>query len=292
MLQRKSRADKAAEAATTQAHRAREAATKAGERVASTVQQQASTLAQTVKEKAGPKAEELAATAAELAAQARERAVTSLDHGIDVAVPKVDAAVSQVAPKVDQARDAIVDDLLPKIHEMLTSLQASKDELLSRQEGPVAAVTGAPKKPKRRGRVLIALGLLSAASAGVAWYLDKQRSAPKSDPWATPSRPIGGSPGVDTQVRATTGTGPSTLGSATTASTATGPDTTTGPADGSDTRILGTDEIDQLASDTQDDEQEVPGANTEDTTGLGATPDTPEGERNADLGDLGGSPRP
>lgn len=301
MLQRKSKADKAAEAATTQAHRAREAATKAGERVASTVQQQASTLAQTVKEKAGPKAEGLAASAAELAAQARDRAVTSLDQGIDVAVPKVDAAVEKVAPKVDHARDVIVEDLLPKIHEMLLSVQASKDELLSRQDGAVAAVTGAPKKRKRKGRVLIALGLLSAASAGVAWYLDKQRSAPKSDPWATPSRPIGGSPGADTQVRATTGTGADTstsLGAAGAGAGATSADTTAGEAAGttddgdSDTRILGTDEIDQLASDSQEDEQEVPGANTEDTTGLGTAPDTPEGERNADLGDLGGSPRP
>lgn len=306
MFHRKSKADKAADVATTQAHRAREAASKAGGRAAkaggraaSTVQHQASTLAHSVKEKAGPRAEELATSAAGFASQARDRAVTSLDHGIDVAVPKVDAAVAQVAPKVDQARDVIVEDVLPRIHDMLVSLQTGKNELLSKQDGAVAAVTGAPRKPKRKGRVLIAFALLSAAGAGVAWYLDKQRSAPKSDPWATPSRPIGGAPGVDSQVRATTGAGSDTsssLGAAGAGAGAAGAGAVAGDAAGSDTgsetRILGSDEIDSLGSDTPDEEQEVPGTNTEDTTGLGTTPDTPEGERNADLGDLGGSPRP
>ena len=42
----------------------------------------------------------------------------------------------------------------------------------------------ASPKRKKRGKVLMALGLLSAAAAGVAAFM--KRSAPKDDPWATP----------------------------------------------------------------------------------------------------------
>lgn len=308
MFQRKSKADQAADAATTQAKRAREAATKAGERAASTVQHQASALAHTVKEKAGPRAGELAASAAGLASNARERAVTSFDHGVDAAVPRVDAAVTGMAPRVDHARDVIVEDVLPKIHDMLVSLQAGKDDLLSRQDGAVAAVTGAPKKRKRKGGMLIAFALLSAAGAGVAWYLNKQQSQPKTDPWATPSRPIGGAPGVDSQVRDSMGTETSSsLGAAGAGAGATGAGavaaeahdsgTETGASTGAasenpgGTRMLGTEEIDDLAADAQTEEVEIPGPNTEDTTGLGTTADSAP-ERETDLGDLGGQPRP
>lgn len=324
MFHRKSKADKAADVATTQAHRAREAASKAGGRAAkaggraaSTVQHQASTLAHSVKEKAGPRAEELATSAAGFASQARDRAVTSLDHGIDVAVPKVDAAVAQVAPKVDQARDVIVEDVLPKIHDMLVSLQAGKDDLLSRQDGAVAAVTGAPKKRKRKGGMLLAFALLSAAGAGVAWYLNKQQSQPKTDPWATPSRPIGGAPGVDSQVRdsMSAGSSSSSMGTGTSSSlgaagagagatsagavaaeahdsdNGTGGAAASSSGDQDEARMLGTEEIDDLAADAQTEEVEIPGPNTEDTTGLGTTADSAS-ERETDLGDLGGQPRP
>lgn len=135
------------------------------------------------------------------ASHARDRAVTSLDHGIDSAVPKGQEAVASMAPKVDHARDVIVDDLLPKLSELLGSLQHSKDELLSRQDGPIATVTGAPKKPKRKGGALIIFGVAAAIGAAVAYYLNSQKK-PATDPWAT-ERPVGGAPGVDTQVRAT-----------------------------------------------------------------------------------------
>jgi hypothetical protein len=313
VFQSKSKADKAADAATTQAKRGREAAAKAGGRAASTVQHQASGLVHSVKEKAGP----LAASAAGFASHARERAVTSIDHGIDAAVPKVDAAVAGMEPRVDHARDVIVEDVLPRIHDMLVSIQASKDDLLSRQDGAIAAVTGAPKKRKRKGGMLLAFALLSAAGAGVAWYLNKQQSQPKTDPWATPSRPIGGAPGVDSQVRDSMGAGSSSSSMGTGTSSSLGAagagagatsagavaaeahdsDNGTGGAaasssgDQDEARMLGTEEIDDLAADAQTEEVEIPGPNTEDTTGLGTTAD-PASERDTDLGDLGGQPRP
>jgi hypothetical protein len=53
--------------------------------------------------------------------------------------------------------------------------------------GAAAVVKGdavaAPKR-KKRGRVLMTLGLLGAAAAAVTSFLKK--SAPKDDPWATP----------------------------------------------------------------------------------------------------------
>lgn len=137
----------------------------------------------------------------EKAAEVRDRAVAGLDHRIDAAVPRGQEAVEGLAPKVDHARDVIVDDVLPKLQELLGNVQSAKDELLAKQDGPVAAVTGAPKKQKRKGGVLLALGALAAAGAGIAWYLNKQQNTPADDPWA--ERPIGGAGGVDTQVRET-----------------------------------------------------------------------------------------
>lgn len=138
---------------------------------------------------------------AEKTVAARDRAVAGIDHGIDVAVPKSQEAVAGVAPVVDHARDLINDEVLPRIQELLGHVQTAKDDLLAKQDGPIAAVTGAPKKKKRKGGTLIALGLLAAAGAGVAYYLNQQQNKPKDDPWA--QRPIGGAAGVDSQVRQT-----------------------------------------------------------------------------------------
>jgi len=146
------------------------------------------------------------AEARDRASKARDRAMTGLDKGVDKAVPKAQEGVAGVGPKVDQARDAIVDDLLPRIQEMIGSVQSAKDDLLSRQDGPVAVVTGSPKKPARKGGFLMTLGLLAAVGAAVAYFLSQKSKSDDTDPWAGSSdRPIGGAPGVDTQVRQTVG---------------------------------------------------------------------------------------
>ena len=122
---------------------------------------------------------------------ARDWARPRVEHGIEVAAPKLESAVSGLAPKVDTARDKIVDDLIPRIGEAIAAWAAAstaaKDEVVSRGQGAAAVISGdavASSKHKRRNRVLLALGLLAAAGAGVTAFLKK--SAPKDDPWTTP----------------------------------------------------------------------------------------------------------
>ncbi len=131
-------------------------------------------------------AKERAGVALEKAAQARDSAVSGLDRGVDAAVPAMQQGVSGVSDKVDQARDKLVDDLLPKLQEMLNNAQSSKDDVLAKPDGAVAAVTGAPKKRGKKGGVLIAFGILAAIGAGVAYYLSQQKSTTEdgTDPWA------------------------------------------------------------------------------------------------------------
>lgn len=129
-----------------------------------------------------------AAGAAAQAAVARDKAVAGIDHGIDVAAPKVSDAVGAVGPKVDHARDVIVDDYLPKLQQLLGSLVDRKDEVLAKPDGAVAVVTGAPKKKGPKGLVLLAIGTVAAAGAGIAAYLAQQQKAErKADPWAEPT---------------------------------------------------------------------------------------------------------
>ncbi|HZW44633.1 MAG TPA: hypothetical protein VFF32_09630 [Dermatophilaceae bacterium] len=122
---------------------------------------------------------------------ARLWAKPRVEHGIEVAAPKLESAVSGLAPKVDIARDKIVDELLPRVTEAITAWAAAsaaaKDEVVSRGSDAAAVVRGdavATPKRKKRGRVLMTLGLLGAAGAAVTSFLKK--SAPKDDPWATP----------------------------------------------------------------------------------------------------------
>lgn len=196
----------------------------AGEKAGETVLNAASSLMHAVSEAVTPKAEAAAATArerstaarelaaartaharevaAERAVHARAAAVSGVDRGIDTAVPRAQESIAHLGPKVDHARDSIVDDLLPKVQELIGSIQTAKDEILSKQEGPVAVLTGAPKKKSHKGSVLITLGLLAAVGAAVAYYLSQRKDDDPTDPWAGSfDRPIGGAPGVDTQVR-------------------------------------------------------------------------------------------
>jgi hypothetical protein len=344
VFHRKSKAEKARDVASERAHRAGKAAAKTRDKAAKNarhagknVKQGTESLLDKVRDRYGDRAGAAAATAAGaaataagVAATARDRAVSGLDHGIDSAVPKVEGAVAGVGPKVDHARDMIVDDLLPKISELLGGFQSAKDDFLSKQEGPVAVVTGAPKKRSRKGGLLLTLGVLAAIGAGIAYYLNQQQSRSKSDPWAgAPDRPIGGAPGVDSQVRdqldgpaagagaagvGATGLGATGLGATGAAGNADADDTpvrsapvadapvapdaagaeTSGAGSGS-VHMLDADEIDQYASDTPSDtdEADVPGTNTDATTGLGT--DSGGDDSRVDKGaddELGGTPRP
>ena len=108
-----------------------------------------------------------------------------------MAAPKLESVVSGLAPKVDTARDKIVEELLPRLTEAIAAFTAAstaaKDEAVSRGAGAASVISGdatATPKRKKKGRLLLILGLLGAAAAGVATFMKK--SAPKDDPWATP----------------------------------------------------------------------------------------------------------
>ena len=155
----------------------------------------AATVADQLRERVAPAIGQAAGSAKEWGQPrveaARHWAKPRVEHGIEIAAPKLESAVSGLAPKVDIARDKIVDELLPRVTEAITAWAAAsaaaKDEVVSRGAGAAAVVKGdavAKPKRKRRGRVLMALGLLGAAGAAVTSFLKK--SAPKDDPWATP----------------------------------------------------------------------------------------------------------
>lgn len=177
-------AGKTGSRASEGAHRAAEAASHA----AQAARERTAPLSEAAAEKAGMGAAlmgALAAAAREKASETRHRAVSGIDHGIDVGVPRAQERVAAVAPQIDHLRDVINEDLLPRMQAMLDEVKSSKDRTLAKGDGKVAAKTGAPKR-KKKGKVLIAVGLLAAAGAGVAWWFSQQKS-PATDPWASQS---------------------------------------------------------------------------------------------------------
>ncbi|OLT42431.1 hypothetical protein BJF86_15060 [Serinicoccus sp. CNJ-927] len=133
---------------------------------------------------------------------------------------------------------------------MLAEVQSGKDRLLAQEEGVVATVTGAPKAPRRKGGKLIALGILAAVGAGVAWWLSQQQSQPAADPWASKDGrpdPWAGSTTSTASTPSTTATTTGAVGGAAGASTMEGE--TTVSNDGQ-ARMLDTEQIDDLGTET------------------------------------------
>lgn len=155
------------------------------------LQDHQATLADTAALVAEQLRERVVPAAGQAALNAREWATPRVKHGIEVAAPKLESAVSGLAPKVDTARDKLVEDLIPRIAEAISAWAAAsaaaKDEVVARGAGAAAVISGdavASPKRKKRGRVLMTLGLFGAAAAGAAAFMKK--SAPIDDPWATP----------------------------------------------------------------------------------------------------------
>ncbi len=195
----------------------------------------------------------LTAAARDKADETRARALLGVDQGIDAAVPQAQDGVAAVGPRVDHLRDVINNELLPKLQEMLNDVQTNKDRILTKDDGVTAAITGTPKKRRRKGGVLIALGLLAAAGAGVAWYLDQQQRQGATDPWA--SRGGEADPWASRTPTGSTGTEvttPVTTTSTSTTTTSAAPplaDRATGTG-ADELHLLESEEIDALASDT------------------------------------------
>lgn len=204
-------------------------------------------------EAAAAKAGAGAAALAGLAATTRDRAVAGVDHGIDVAVPRAQEGVAGLAPTVDHVRDLINDEFLPKIQEMLAEVQSGKDRLLAQEEGVVATVTGAPKAPRRKGGKLIALGILAAVGAGVAWWLSQQQSQPAADPWASKDGrpdPWAGSTTSTASTPSTTAATATTTGAVGGAAGASTMEGETTMSNDGQARMLDTEQIDDLGTET------------------------------------------
>lgn len=176
MFKKKSKAEKARAAAGDRLHAAQRRAGKAGNRAKGAAQGAGSQAYVTVRDAVGP-----------TLAQGRDRVVAGFDHGVDAAAPKIHSALDAAAPRVDAARNAVIDTFLPRVHSAVDSLQARKDAVLMNTDPKVAVVTGQPKKKKRKGKVLLGFGIVSAIGAGVAWFLNSQQT--KDDPWARPATP-------------------------------------------------------------------------------------------------------
>lgn len=130
------------------------------------------------------------AAAADRATSARNSAVSSMDKGIDSFVPRAQESIGNAGTAIDSAFDSahetLVNDVLPKLQELLGNVQTGKDDLLARTDGPIATVTGAPKaKNKRKGGALITFGVLAAVGAVVAYTVSQRKSEPEIDPWAS-----------------------------------------------------------------------------------------------------------
>ena len=143
----------------------------------------AATVAEQLRERVGP-------AVGQATENAMDWARPHFEHGVEAAAPRLESAVNGLAPKVDTARDKIVDELIPRLAEAISAwaatTAAAKDEAVSRGQGAAAVLSGdavASHKGKKT-RVLLVLGLLTAAAAAVMAVMKK--SAPKDDPWTTP----------------------------------------------------------------------------------------------------------
>jgi hypothetical protein len=160
------------------------------EQLSEQLQDQSESLASTAAAVADQLRERVGPAVGQATDNAREWARPRVEHGIEVAAPRLESAVNGLAPKVDTARDKIVDELIPRIAEAITSWAASsaaaRDEAVSRGQGAAAVISGnavaAPKGRKRR--VLLGVGVVSATAAAAVKLMKK--SAPKDDPWTTP----------------------------------------------------------------------------------------------------------
>ncbi|MGE9809237.1 hypothetical protein [Janibacter sp. G1551] len=155
---------------------------------ADTARERAYVAAETARDKVAP----AAGTARERAHAAKEAAKERAAHGVEAAAPRLEEAVHNLSPRVDDARDRLVDDVLPRIAETLAALaagaaatkSAAADTAKIHAPEVKAAFKGETiQRRKKGGKLLTLLGL---AAAGVAAYAASKQGT-KQDPWAVPA---------------------------------------------------------------------------------------------------------
>lgn len=134
-------------------------------------------------------------TVAAAFASGRSKAAHGIDEGVDHGADTVTHGLEAAPEKVDQARDWIVDELLPKLQGMVDDTVDAKNHAAAK-DGALSFVAGETvRKPKRKGGILMLLGLALMGGAAYFWYTDEkrrqgdpwQRVASSDDPWAATS---------------------------------------------------------------------------------------------------------
>ena len=122
-------------------------------------------------------------TIASAFATARAATAHGVDEGVDETASHLGSGIDAAADKADSAHSWVVDDLLPRIQEMVDHAVDAKDEAADK-DGMLSAFAGETvRKQPRKGGALMILGLALLGGAGYFWYTDQKRR--QGDPWAT-----------------------------------------------------------------------------------------------------------
>ncbi|WP_050671329.1 hypothetical protein [Luteipulveratus halotolerans] len=191
----KSALDKAKETAAPAAERAKEAAQPAVDQASAKADKVA---AKAEKAAAKAKDSDAADKVAAFAAPAKKKAAKAAK----ATAPARDKVAAAAAPAVEKAQDAgltreqahalFSDEWLPRIQHAIAAAGAASTAAVAKLPEPaqdaVAKVAPQVVKRKKKGKLLIALGVLTLAGAGALYYQGQQKK--KADPWqqATPNQ--------------------------------------------------------------------------------------------------------
>lgn len=193
-FRKKTASERWAEGARTRLHAAADASHDAGERAKKLGENTAEGVSASAKS-AGSALGALIPTVAAAFASGRSKAAHGLDEGVDHGAESVTHGLDAAPEKVDQARDWIVEELLPKLQGMVDDTVDAKNNAAA-QGGALSVVAGETvRTPKRKGGVLMVLGLAMLGGAAYFWYTDQkrrqgdpwQRVSSSDDPWAATS---------------------------------------------------------------------------------------------------------
>lgn len=193
-FRKKTASERWAEGARTRLHAAADASHDAGERAKKFGENTAEGVSASAKS-AGSALGALIPTVAAAFASGRSKAAHGLDEGVDHGAESVTHGLDAAPEKVDQARDWIVEELLPKLQGMVDDTVDAKNNAAA-QGGALSVVAGETvRTPKRKGGVLMVLGLAMLGGAAYFWYTDQkrrqgdpwQRVSSSDDPWAATS---------------------------------------------------------------------------------------------------------
>lgn len=141
----------------------------------------ASAKAADLKDAATEKAADLKGSAADTAADLRESAADLRDSAVDKAA-EAKAATSKVAHQAanttpHEVRELIENEWLPQLKESLTAATAAG---VAAAQNSGLALAGKPRK--KRGKVLIAVGLVGLATAGALIVVARRKKAKQAEP--------------------------------------------------------------------------------------------------------------